>query len=147
MLRLMPERHRRNEEEDAMGKETSLKFVLCALLAVPLLGGNARAADKVTVGVIPITDVAPIYLGVAKGLFTKQNLDVTLQTAQGGAELVTPVMTGQREFGFRNISSLLIARTRGLDIVAVAAGASSTGEAGRDFGAIIAPTDSSLKSA
>ncbi|HWF93485.1 MAG TPA: ABC transporter substrate-binding protein [Xanthobacteraceae bacterium] len=131
-----------------MGKETPLKFVLLALAAAPiLLAGGAHAADKVTVGVIPITDVAPIYLGVAKGFFTKQNLDVTLQTAQGGAELVTPVMTGQREFGFSNISSLLIAQTRGLDIVAIAAGASSTGEQGRDFGAIIAPGGSPLKSA
>jgi len=131
-----------------MGKETPLKFAILALAAAPiLLAGGAVAADKVTVGVIPITDVAPIYLGVAKGFFTKQNLEVTLQTAQGGAELVTPVMTGQREFGFSNISSLLIAQTRGLDIVAIAAGASSTGEAGRDFGAIIAPGESPLKSA
>jgi NitT/TauT family transport system substrate-binding protein len=130
-----------------MRRETLLTFALFAMAAVPLLFGSALAADKVTVGVIPITDVAPIYLGVAKGFFTKQNLDVTLQTAQGGAELVTPVMTGQREFGFSNISSLLIAQTRGLDIVALAAGASSTGEKGRDFGAIIAPGDSPLKSA
>jgi NitT/TauT family transport system substrate-binding protein len=130
-----------------MRRKTPLKFTLLGLAATMLLAGSAHAADKVTVGVIPITDVAPIYLGVAKGFFTKQNLDVTLQTAQGGAELVTPVMTGQREFGFSNISSLLIAQTRGLDIVAIAAGASSTGEPGRDFGAIIAPGDSPLKSA
>jgi NitT/TauT family transport system substrate-binding protein len=130
-----------------MGNKTPLKFVLIGLAAPALLAGSALAADKVTVGVIPITDVAPIYLGVAKGFFVKQDLDVTLQTAQGGAELVTPVMTGQREFGFSNISSLLIAQTRGLDIVAVAAGASSTGEAGRDFGAIIVPGESPLTSA
>jgi NitT/TauT family transport system substrate-binding protein len=130
-----------------MGRKTPLKFALMGLAAPVLLAGSALAADKVTVGVIPITDVAPIYLGVAKGFFAKQDLDVTLQTAQGGAELVTPVMTGQREFGFSNLSSLLIAQTRGLDIVAVAAGASSTGEAGRDFGAIIVPSESPLKSA
>ncbi|HEY4407049.1 MAG TPA: ABC transporter substrate-binding protein [Xanthobacteraceae bacterium] len=131
-----------------MRRMTPLGFALLGLAAAPvLLAGSAYATDKVTVGVIPIIDVAPIYLGAAKGFFTKQNLEVTLQTAQGGAELVTPVMTGQREFGFSNISSLLIAQTRGLDIVAIAAGASSTGEPGHDFGAIIAPSDSPLKSA
>jgi NitT/TauT family transport system substrate-binding protein len=137
-----------------MRRDAPPRIALLALLALSglgaapsLLSGSALAADKVTVGVIPITDVAPIYLGVAKGFFAKQDLELTLQTAQGGAELVTPVMTGQREFGFSNISSLLIAQTRGLDIVAVAAGASSTGEPGRDFGAIIAPGDSPLKSA
>ena len=96
-----------------MGKAPSLKFVLCAFLAVPLLGGNARAADKVTVGVIPITDVAPIYLGVAKGFFTKQNLDVTLRPRKaapnGHAGADRPA-----QFGFSNIGSLLIAQTRGL---------------------------------
>jgi NitT/TauT family transport system substrate-binding protein len=56
-------------------------------------------------------------------------------------------MTGQREFGFSNVISLLMAQTRGLDIVAVAAGASSTGEQGRDFGAIIVPGESPLKTA
>jgi NitT/TauT family transport system substrate-binding protein len=131
-----------------MRPETLCKFVAIALLAAPAMApGAALAADAITVGVIPIVDVAPIYLGKEKGFFTKQNLDLTLQTAQGGAELVTPVMTGQREFGFSNISSLLIAQTRGLDIVAVAPGASSTGEQGRDFGAIIAPGDSPLKTA
>jgi NitT/TauT family transport system substrate-binding protein len=145
---------RNTKEEDAMRRDAPLGIALLALLALSGLGaapsvlsGSALAADKITVGVIPITDVAPIYLGVAKGFFAKQDFELTLQTAQGGAELITPVMTGQRAFGFSNISSLLIAQTRGLDIVAVAAGASSTGEPGRDFGAIIAPGDSPLKSA
>jgi ABC-type nitrate/sulfonate/bicarbonate transport system substrate-binding protein len=48
-----------------MGRKTPLKFALLALAATPLLAGGALAADKVTIGVIPITDVAPIYLGVA----------------------------------------------------------------------------------
>jgi NitT/TauT family transport system substrate-binding protein len=122
-------------------------FAIPLVAALIAASGAARAADRITVGVIPITDVAPIYLGVAKGFFAAQGLDVTLQTAQGGAELVTPVMTGQREFGFSNVTSLLIAQTRGLDIVAVAAGASSTGEQGRDFGAIVVPGESPLKTA
>jgi NitT/TauT family transport system substrate-binding protein len=130
------------------GRKVLFNLVACALAAAPIAApGRATAADKITVGVLPITDVAPIYLGVQKGFFTRQNLDVTLQIAQGGAELVTPVMTGQREFGFSNVTSLLMAQTRGLDIVAVAAGASSTGEQGRDFGAIVVPGESPLKTA
>jgi NitT/TauT family transport system substrate-binding protein len=120
---------------------------LATLAAAAAPGGRAHAADKVTVGVIPITDVAPIYLGKEKGFFAKQNLDVEMQLAQGGAELIAPVVSGQREFGFSNLSSILIAQTRGLELVAIAPGASSTGEQGRDFGAIIAPGDSPLQNA
>jgi NitT/TauT family transport system substrate-binding protein len=139
---------RNSAAKGAMRWRALFKFGILALAVVPnLCLDRALAADKITVGVLPITDLAPIYLGVAKGFFTAQNLDVTLQTAQGGAELVAPVMTGQREFGFSNVTSLLIAQTRGLDIVAVAAGASSTGEQGRDFGAIIVPGESLLRTA
>jgi NitT/TauT family transport system substrate-binding protein len=133
---------------NATRRKILVKLVVCAFAAGPIVAPErAIAADKITVGVLPITDVAPIYLGVQNGIFTRLNLDVTLQIAQGGAELVTPVMTGQREFGFSNVTSLLMAQTRGLDIVAVAAGASSTGEQGRDFGAIIVPGESPLRTA
>jgi len=133
-----------------MRRQTIHRLAIAAgvlTLAAAAPGARAYAADKVTVGVIPITDVAPIYLGKEKGFFAKQNLDVEMQLAQGGAELIAPVVSGQREFGFSNLSSILIARTRGLDLVAIAPGASSTGEQGRDFGAIIAPGDSPLQNA
>jgi NitT/TauT family transport system substrate-binding protein len=107
----------------------------------------AIALDKVKVGIIPITDCAPIYLGKQKGFFANHNLDLDIESAQGGAELVNPVISGQREFGFSNVSSLMIAETRGLDLVWVAPGASSTGEKGHDFAAIVAPADSPIKSA
>jgi len=132
-----------------MNSRTIQRFArtACAAAACALSIGGAAAADKVTVGVIPITDVAPIYLGKAKGFFAKRNLEVNLERAQGGAELIAPVVSGQREFGFSNVSSILIAQTRGLDLVAVAAGASSTGERGRDFGAIVARGDSPIRNA
>jgi NitT/TauT family transport system substrate-binding protein len=107
----------------------------------------AIALDKITVGIIPITDCAPLYLGKQNDFFAKQNLDLNIESAQGGAELVNPVISGQREFGFSNVSSLMIAETRGLDLVWVAPGASSTGEQGHDFAAIIAPGDSPIKNA
>ena len=131
---------RRSRSAQRDTSESSDRLVVCALAACPVvIPGRAVAADKITVGVLPITDVAPHLPRRPKGRFSRQKLDVTLQIAQGGAELVAPVMTGQREFGFSNVTSLLMAQARGLDIVAVAAGASSTGEQGRDFGAIIVP--------
>jgi NitT/TauT family transport system substrate-binding protein len=108
---------------------------------------RAGAADKISVAVIPIADCAPIFLGKQKGFFTKQNIDLDLSTAGGGAAIIPGVISGQMQFGFSNISSMMIAQTKGLNLVGVAPGASSTGEAGKDFAAIIASGDSPLKSA
>ena len=109
---------------------------------------RARAAlDKISVAVIPIADCAPIYLGKAKGFFAKQNLDVELSTQGGGAAIIPGVLSGQLQFGFSNVPSLLIAQTKGLKFVGIAPGVASTGVAGKDFCATLVPSDSPIKTA
>src|SRR5690348_16128744 len=68
--------------------------------------GSSSAPDKVKVGVIPIVDVAPIYLGKSQGIFAKHGIDLTMEQAQGGAAIVPAVVSGQYQFGFSNIVSL-----------------------------------------
>ena len=136
---------------------------LAALLAVPLLlavacggsdeesdsGGDGGSAelDAVTVGVIPIVDVAPIYLGDQQGFFEEQGIDLTLETAQGGAAVVPGVLSGEYQFGFSNVVSLLLAAEEGVPIQVVANGVASTGEDGADFGAVVAKPDSGITDA
>ena len=108
---------------------------------------SSGGVTKVSVGVIPIVDVAPIYLGVKKGFFSAQGLDVTLQTAQGGAAIVPAVVSGQYQFGFSNSISLLLANSQGLPLKVVAEGNASTGSEGKDFGAVIVKADSPIKTA
>jgi len=131
--------------------------VFAALLTVTLTacGGGSGSGQapssgapvKVTVGVIPILDVAPLYLGVQKGIFTKHGLAVTPQPAQGGAAIVPAVLSGQNQIGFSNVVSLLTAREKGLPLLAVAGGSSSTGNATKDFNAVLVGKDSALQSA
>lgn len=121
-------------------------FAACTI-ALGALAAPAEAADAITVGVIPIVDVAPIYLGKDKGFFEKQGIDLTLQLAQGGAAIVPGVLSGQYQFGFSNMTSLIIAQARGLDFEVVAAGDSSTGVEGKDFSAVVVPKDSPIRSA
>lgn len=109
-----------------------------------------KADGKLTpvkVGVIPIVDVAPIYLGVEQGFFKSEGLDVKLELAQGGAAIVPAVMSGQYQFGFSNTTSLLLASSQGLPLKVLTAGAVSTGKTGADFGAVVAMPDSGIKSA
>ncbi len=101
----------------------------------------------VEVGVIPIVDVAPIYLGVEEGIFEKHGLDVTLTLAQGGAAIVPAVQSGNMEFGFSNVTSLAIGRAQGLPLKLVATGPQTTGDSEDDFAAVMVPEDSDVQGA
>ena len=113
-------------------------------------GGAAPAApgqpDRVNVGVIPILDVAPIYLGKDKGFFSKRNIELTLTPAQGGAAIVPAVLSGQYQFGFSNVISLLLAQSNGVPLKIVSNGNNSTGEDGEDFAALMVKGDSPIQS-
>jgi NitT/TauT family transport system substrate-binding protein len=112
-------------------------------------GGTAteNGTTKVKVGVIPIVDVAPIYLGQKKGFFASRKIDLTMESGQGGAAIVPGVVSGQFQFGFSNLTSLLIAQTKNVPIKVVANGVASTGVAGKDFGGVTVKADSPIKTA
>jgi NitT/TauT family transport system substrate-binding protein len=110
-------------------------------------GGSSGGVDNVTVGVIPIIDVAPIYLGQSKGFFKSRNIEVKMEAGQGGAAIVPGVVSGQFQFGFSNVTSLMIAQTKSVPIKAVAAGVASTNVQAKDFGAVVVKGDSAVKTA
>jgi NitT/TauT family transport system substrate-binding protein len=110
-------------------------------------GTTAGGVDQVKVGVIPIVDVAPVYLGQQKGFFGNRKIQLTMESGQGGAAIVPGVVSGQFQFGFSNITSLLIAQTKNVPIKVVSAGVASTGTAGADFGGVTVNKDSPIKTA
>src|SRR5690625_1848991 len=107
--------------------------------------GNGELTE-ISIGVIPIVDVAPIYLGVQEGIFEEHGLDVDLTLAQGGAAIIPAVMSGDFDFGFSNITSMVIARSQGLELQVVAPGPQTTGEVGDDFSSLLVPEDSDVES-
>jgi NitT/TauT family transport system substrate-binding protein len=106
-----------------------------------------EGSTKVTVGVIPIVDVAPIYLGKEKGFFASRGIDLTMESGQGGAAIVPGVLSGQFQFGFSNVTSLMLAQTQSVPIRVVANGVASTGKEGADFGGVTVKGDSPIQSA
>lgn len=111
-------------------------------------GGDSTSGEPVaiTLGVIPALDVAPVYLGVREGFFEDENLDVTLELAQGGAAIVPAVVSGDYQFGFSNVTSLLLATSNGVPLKAVAPGDSTTG-VDPDFSGVVVRADSPVQSA
>ncbi|HEV7871278.1 MAG TPA: ABC transporter substrate-binding protein [Modestobacter sp.] len=129
--------------------------VLSALALAGCGGGDGGTADTgasgdltvVSVGAIPIVDVAPLYLGVERGIFADHGLQVEPFLAQGGAAIVPAVVTGQAQFGFSNITSLLQAEARGVPLALVAPGSGATGDPDADFAAVIVRSDSPVQDA
>jgi NitT/TauT family transport system substrate-binding protein len=135
-----------------------LSLALGVLLAVTACGGSSSdsssgggaesgGTDAVTVGLIPIVDVAPIFLGQQQGFFSDRNIDLTTEFAQGGAAIVPSVMSGHAQFGFSNVVSMMVASSSGLPVRLVGPGVGSTGEQGADFNGVAVPGDSPIRTA
>lgn len=101
--------------------------------------------DPVTVGVIPIVDTAPIWLGKEQGFFEEEGIELELQPTSGGAAAVPGVVNGDFDFAFGNIMSVMVAAGQGLDVRFVANGASTSGDTASDFSAVVVPEDSDIQ--
>jgi len=84
--------------------------------------GGAAEAVTLRVGVIPIADVAPLYLGMEKGFFEEENLTIEPQLAEGGAAITPAVISGDFQIGFSNTVSLLIAASQNVPVQIISQG-------------------------
>jgi NitT/TauT family transport system substrate-binding protein len=86
--------------------------------SAPASGENGTT--KITVGVLPIGNAAPLYLGMEKGFFREEGLELTPQVAQSGNELVTTLVSGDSQVAFLGYVPVIVARAQGLPLKVVA---------------------------
>jgi NitT/TauT family transport system substrate-binding protein len=55
-------------------------------------GGGGGGPATLKVGVLPIADVAPLYLGMDEGFFKEEQLTIKPQVMQGGTEVTAAVV-------------------------------------------------------
>ncbi len=96
---------------------------------------------------LPQAQFAGYFAAIDQGFFEEEGLDVTLELAQGGAAIVPAVMSGDYQFGFSNVTSLLLASQEDLPLKLVAPGNLTTGKPGEDFAAVVAAPASGIESA
>ncbi|NEK56715.1 ABC transporter substrate-binding protein [Geodermatophilus sabuli] len=141
-----------------MRRSTVLPAVAAACLALAGCGGGEASGEpeatgsgtsvtQVSLGVLPLVDLAPIYLGVEEGFFADEGIELSFTTAQGGAAIIPSVLGGELDFGFSNPTSLILARSQGLPVKIIAPGGSSTGEVGADYGAVVVGPGSDITDA
>lgn len=112
-------------------------------------GGGAGADEPVTlkVGVIPIADVAPLYVGIDQGFFKDEKLTIKPQLAEGGAAITPAVVSGDNQIGFSNNTSLLIAASKKLPIQIITQGVLAGKDESEAWADLMVPKGSPIKSA
>jgi NitT/TauT family transport system substrate-binding protein len=108
-------------------------------------GGGGNETTTLKVGVIPIADVAPLYLGMKKGFFKEENLEIQPQLAEGGAAIVPSVVSGDYQFGFSNVTSLVIASSKNLPIQIVSQGVLAGTGPDDAWDGVVVPKGSDIK--
>ncbi len=106
-------------------------------------GGGTSGTTKLTVGLVPVIDIAPFYLGIKHGFFSAEGLDVTPQLIQTGATVVSGVVSGSLPIGFSNTTSLVIAASKNIPVQIISAGVSAgTG----DYAGLLVKANGPIKS-
>jgi NitT/TauT family transport system substrate-binding protein len=100
---------------------------------------------SIKVGVVPVVDVAPLYLGIDKGFFEEEGLDVEPVVAQGGAAIIPAVVAGDQEIGFSNVVSLMLGQTQDLPVKIISQGIQATDDPDNDTAAIAVKGDSDIQ--
>lgn len=106
---------------------TRLKVVFLALIlglgGIPLHSYSARAAEKAAV--IRLDFIlggkhAIWFVASEKGFYSKRGLSVTIQAGTGSADTVRAIAAGLADVGFADMTTAIIARSRGTSVLSVA---------------------------
>ncbi len=82
---------------------------------------HERAMVTITVDTLPIANALPMDLGIKKGFFEAEGIEITKRTLQSGNDVVLALANGNGEIGYLGYVPMMIARTQGIPFTAVAA--------------------------
>jgi NitT/TauT family transport system substrate-binding protein len=104
-------------------KRSIIRIVALAFIAA-ILGSHADAAEltpaNVRMDFIIGGKHAPWYVALEKGFYAKRGLAVTIQSSTGSADTVRTIGSGGADFGFADIATLMVAKSRGAPVQAAA---------------------------
>ena len=106
---------------------------------------SSQEMTSIKVGVVPVVDVAPLYLGIDKGFFEEEGLEVEPVVAQGGAAIIPAVVAGDQEIGFSNVVSLMLGQTQDLPVKIISQGIQATDDPENDTAAIAVKGSSDIQ--
>ena len=97
----------------------------CAVaLGVPSAGsalGSKKALETISVDTLPIANALPMDLGIQKGFFEAQGIEIKKQILQSGNDIVLALANSNGDIGYLGYVPMMIARTQGIPLQIVAA--------------------------
>lgn len=98
--------------------------VIALAFVVAILGSHAEAAEltpaNVRMDFIIGGKHAPWYVALDKGFYANRGLAVTIQSSTGSADTVRTIGSGGADFGFADIATMMVAKSRGAPVQAAA---------------------------
>jgi NitT/TauT family transport system substrate-binding protein len=82
-------------------------------------GSAASGPTTVTIGYVPFTGNAPLFLGKQQGIYSKAGLDLKMVPVQAPAAAIASLVNGEQQFGFTTTIALINAVANGTDIKCV----------------------------
>ncbi|MGZ8692962.1 MAG: ABC transporter substrate-binding protein [Gaiellaceae bacterium] len=103
----------------------SIAGLLAVVVAFGATAASAPAKPQatvtITVNTLPIANALPMDLGIKKGFFAEQGIEITKRTLQSGNDVVLALANNNGEIGYLGWVPMFIARTQGIALTAVAA--------------------------
>jgi NitT/TauT family transport system substrate-binding protein len=108
-----------------MTRRIGLATVAVAIIGLAVFGGTAASAPQATVEVrvvtLPIANGLPLDLGIKKGYFAQQGIEIKKTTLQSGNDVVLALANNNGDIGYLGFVPMYIAVTSGIPMTLVAA--------------------------
>lgn len=108
---------------------------------------EASEPQALVAGVIPVTDIGPVYMAQQNGVFDDAGFDLTLQKAGSSTEIIQAMQSGQVQIGYGGTTGVFQAVEGGVDLVIIAAASSTPEDPDNGINDLLVTADSPLKSA
>ena len=99
----------------------TIGLLLVGVAVVLASAQKSTAADKVSVRLsyTPFAAHIPVYVAKGKGYYDAAGLDVDILSGRGSVFAATTVGAGKEEFGISDSASVLVARAKGVPVIAI----------------------------
>src|ERR1700750_1508040 len=108
-------------------KRLQAAFVALAL-GLPAMPAPAGEAVNLILNWTPTADHSPLYYAKAQGWYEKAGIDLTIESGKGSGVSALKVGSAGAPFGIADLATMLVAKSKGADVVAVMSIYANTGQ-------------------
>ena len=101
---------------------------LVLALVAPAVPAGAAESVNLILNWAPTADHSPFYYAKAQGWYEKAGIDLTIEVGKGSGVSSLKVGSGGSPFGIADLATMLVAKSKGADVVALMSIYANTGQ-------------------